>query len=252
MLRSLVAPLEAMFPSLGSAGVLAVLVALVVIAATTVLLGCKRTVGAIVTPSGNTVLVVGPMGTGKTTLFHRLVSGRLVQTVTSQEPNVAAAYDIKGASNARVQLVDTPGHDSVWPDTRDRLAGARGVVFLVDSRKPDPKECAKKLFELLSDPAAKAKRTPFLVACNKSELAGAQELKKIETDLAEELQFFEEAADDIEDTEGNTIERSLFSSGASGDADFTFADSPCRVEFAKVSVKEGRLDPLYDFLKRIA
>ena len=66
---------------------------------------------------------------------------------------------------------------------------SRGVVLLIDSLNfPDEAhDIAELLYDLLSDPTYHRTKAPFLVACNKQDMALATPKDKIMTTLEKEM-----------------------------------------------------------------
>eukprot|EP00471_Norrisiella_sphaerica_P000626 CAMPEP_0184485222 /NCGR_PEP_ID=MMETSP0113_2-20130426/6859_1 /TAXON_ID=91329 /ORGANISM="Norrisiella sphaerica, Strain BC52" /LENGTH=196 /DNA_ID=CAMNT_0026866585 /DNA_START=216 /DNA_END=806 /DNA_ORIENTATION=- len=191
---------------------------------------------------------MGPMGSGKTALFYRLVLGPskdIPRTVTSQVPNEDEFSP--SAEQKAINLVDFPGHDSQWPAAVERMQQASGVIFLIDATEPNINVAGQKLFDLMSDPKVKLRRVPFLVACNKSEEAGAKKVAEIEDELLEDLRDRMEMKDTIEDTEGNVIQKTLVNEEDDTTDMFEFEHAPCPVNFAAVSVKNKELAPIIKF-----
>lgn len=240
MLDSLLSFVQSYVP-LTKMSALGLLVAIVVVVATVMLSVAKTAVVAVV-GSGNTVLITGPMGAGKTSLFYRLLLGKEKETVTSQAPNIS---DYKS-----FRLVDSPGHDSQWPATMELLSNTRAIVFMVDATNPNMKAVGQKMFGILSSPVVKSHRVPILVAINKSEEKEKVEKTSatIQSDLVEELQSYAEMSDTIEDTDGNMIELTLTDTDSDS---FAFSQSPCSVTFADVSVKSGNLGPITSFINSL-
>uniref|UniRef100_A0A6V3REA5 Signal recognition particle receptor subunit beta n=1 Tax=Lotharella globosa TaxID=91324 RepID=A0A6V3REA5_9EUKA len=246
----LVSIVQAIIPSLDYTSALAVVVLAIVLLAMVAFKALQQ--GGVVSPSsGNTVLIVGPMGSGKTALFYRLVLGegsKLPKTVTSQAPNAEEFSPCEEKSSKKLQLVDLPGHDSQWPAAMERTSDAAGIIFLMDSSKPQTTVAGQKLFDLLCDPGLKKRKIPFLVACNKSEEEGAKSLDDIQDDLHADLQDRTEFKDTIEDTEGNTIVKKMTEDDES---DFKFEELPCPIKFTTVSLKKGDIAPIEKFCQEL-
>lgn len=92
------------------------------------------------------IVVMGPMGAGKTTLVRTVAGGHLVQTDVANTDTgcdkalttVAMDYaDVALPNGDRMRLVGTPGQarfSFVWPVL---LSGASGVVVLIDATHDD-------------------------------------------------------------------------------------------------------------------
>eukprot|EP00954_Amorphochlora_amoebiformis_P029222 1392846-Amorphochlora_amoeboformis.AAC.1 len=72
---------------------------------------------------GSSLLLIGPMGSGKTSLFFRLTTPSEAQplTVTSQSPNKG----VLSIAEVKMPVEDLPGHDSQWPSSLERIGDAK-------------------------------------------------------------------------------------------------------------------------------
>ncbi len=135
------------------------------------------------------VVVMGHVDHGKTTLLDFIrktsVAGReaggITQAVGAYEIEHAAAGggDSAGAGRPRkITFIDTPGHEA-FTAMRSRGAAAADLAILVvaadEGVKPQTREAIKILEET---------KTPFIVALNKIDKAGASGVEKAKGDLA--------------------------------------------------------------------
>lgn len=127
---------------------------------------------------GDTILILGPMGGGKTVLFHRLKQNAFLSTVTSMAINEGAFVPAKlknsadggGADgeSASWKYVDIPGHGSFRYLWSKYLPTARAVIYVVDAcNDAQWPQITSNLYELLVHPALAKRRVPFIILCNK-------------------------------------------------------------------------------------
>ena len=129
----------------------------------------------------STILLVGPSGAGKTTIFLRLSQNGdaskqhpALTTVASMQPNESKVI-LSGHGNANsnstsnVHVVDIPGHPRLKGFFDSYVNRARGIVFVIDSVnfKPKNSEAAEQLYDVLVHPVVAGRRIPILIACNK-------------------------------------------------------------------------------------
>lgn len=123
---------------------------------------------------GTSVLLVGPAGGGKTTLFYQIKDGSThLGTVASMVENEGTWTVLsKGRPAGTARVVDVPGHPSLRHRLEQHLRDAAAVVFVMDSVdiSPSKVEAAEELFEVLTHPHVARARVPVLLACNKMDL----------------------------------------------------------------------------------
>lgn len=117
---------------------------------------------------GSSVVLVGPVNSGKTTLFYQLKNGERPELVASMQEN-GALCSVNGKA---VRILDIPGHHSFRNKLESSLREAAGVVFLIDAVEitPNKVEAADMLYEVLINPIVQKQRLPVLIACNKADL----------------------------------------------------------------------------------
>ncbi|KAF9477552.1 hypothetical protein BDN70DRAFT_881035 [Pholiota conissans] len=79
---------------------------------------------------GNTFLLVGPVDSGKTTIFCQLISGQSPSTQTSMQPNSSI---LTLSSNKTIQITDIPGHPRLRNQFEEYLPTTRAIGFVVDA-----------------------------------------------------------------------------------------------------------------------
>lgn len=142
------------------------------------------------------VILVGPVGCGKTQLFYRLLSKVEPTTVSSTELNqtdrdIALEIPKRLQQNEQalnLSIVDIPGHFRHRLKVQQNLERAKAVILVVDSRDKDKiSEAAEFLFDILSNNRLVQSRVPILVACNKQDLTMAKKAVQIEREFQTEF-----------------------------------------------------------------
>merc|ERR1711934_339847 len=91
--------------------------------------------------TGNTVILRGPMDSGKTVLFQQLLDGASKATHTSSRVNEATDLlhlekDLAKPPSV-VRLVDFPGHERLAAELQTYTSTAAGIVLLVGCTDTD-------------------------------------------------------------------------------------------------------------------
>ncbi|ETO18950.1 hypothetical protein RFI_18293 [Reticulomyxa filosa] len=122
----------------------AVIVALIIVVITVVLLRNKS--GTVITSVKATVLLHGPIDSGKTLLFYTLLNGKLQPTQTSMEENVEVMKihpqilhdsDNESLSKYKFELIDFPGHSSQETKLNQFIPRVTAVILLLDPSSSD-------------------------------------------------------------------------------------------------------------------
>ncbi|KAL6768526.1 SRP2 [Auxenochlorella protothecoides x Auxenochlorella symbiontica] len=159
-------------------------------------------------PNGRNILILGPTGSGKTTLFHRLQYGSTLNgTVASMEPREVTTNLASDKSPAArpVNLVDIPGHPRVRDTWLAWEKSAQGIVFLVDAVDflPHKSAIAEQLYDVLTHPSVVGRRLPILLVCNKSDMGvKAHSVDFIRKRLEKELDLLQTTRSALEDVGG--------------------------------------------------
>lgn len=118
----------------------------------------------------NTILLAGPMNSGKSTLFFQLRDGSQHNGLVASMQENSGTCSLPAGKKFRA--LDIPGHHSSRHRLEASLKDAAGVVFVVDAVEVSPKrmDAAEMLFEVLTNPLFVKQRLPLLIACNKADL----------------------------------------------------------------------------------
>jgi len=200
---------------------------------------------------GNKVLLLGPVGSGKTALYLRYRFGRTPPTVTSMVPNSAAVAisDEQGGAKRTVFLIDTPGSGRLRGHLFGELAGAAALVCVIDGTAlaAHAKEAAQLLYDVLTHESVERSPPPLLIAVNKSDMAGAMSPAAARKALETEVTRVRLARTTMQDTS----ERSRPLRGiAAGDTSqpFSFEQLGSSVEFVSCSAVKPELRALSQFV----
>lgn len=161
-----------------------------------------------------------------------------------------------------VRLVDYPGHAALQSQLPTILSMSNRVVFVLDSTKPIT-DAAELLYTILTDPILRTcwsnndrkkrgggtkdennNKMPILIVCNKSNLPGSKNWRRIKIQLRTELERLRKvkratAGDDQkqEEEEGSGVGKSSLELGIQGkslDLDDLGPDIPVKLHFLSV------------------
>jgi signal recognition particle receptor subunit beta len=236
---------------------------------------------------GDTWLLLGPMGAGKTALFFRLKQGLFRPTQTSMKENDAVFVPqelqsaSKGGAIAPTRFVDLPGHPSQRVKLDALKPVAKGVVFVLDGAHTDSLgKTSQLLYTLLVDPIFVARRTPFFIAINKADLlenggtatddaspsssssssedddaANADSLEgRVEAltrrleGLLDKTRSLQSTMSDLGDDASSSSSSGPRVLGRQGET-FRLEHSICPIEVGAISAAKGTLEPLLEFLQ---
>ncbi|KAJ2870147.1 hypothetical protein GGH93_005798 [Coemansia aciculifera] len=136
----------------------------------------------------NAIVLVGPMGAGKTALWTRLRfpdSTAQPETQTSMSVNAAEAH----INESNAYLVDIPGHQKYRLDRDSYLPMARGIIFVVDSTRLSEtiRSTAELIYDVLANAKVQTNETPLLLLCNKQDDPMALSNARVKALLEDEI-----------------------------------------------------------------
>lgn len=143
-----------------------------------------------------TILIAGPSGSGKTSLYTLWTSGKVTDTVTSQESNTYTSFSIPFDSDfdaTKITLVDLPGHpklNHVFSEALESYSNIKGIVYVIDAAS-GPKgiqEAANRLFNMLLKTETRMGGIDIMIACNKADVFNMIPSARLQTMLEEEIQ----------------------------------------------------------------
>lgn len=116
------------------------------------------------------VLIIGPCGSGKTALFHRLIYNSYYHTFTSMQIN-QHEYINNSKKGKKLILIDIPGHRFLSKKIDGYLKETSGVIYMIDASDfiDHIKEITEQIMQVFQNRYFKSKKIPFVIACNKSD-----------------------------------------------------------------------------------
>ena len=159
---------------------------------------------------GRRVLLFGPVGGGKTSLYHQLKCGRVVPTVSSMEPASASFVPVtvglpgeKGFSSP-VHVCDMPGTGRLRVPLKAEATSASVLVCVVDGTQlvVHSREAAGMLFDVFSQESVARRPPALLIAVNKRDAANCASPEAVRKTIEQEVQRVRLARTTMEDTSG--------------------------------------------------
>jgi len=196
------------------------------------------------------LLLFGPVGSGKTALYHRLKHGRIVPTVSSMEP-AAASFALNGADGgAPVHVCDMPGTGRLREELKAEAASSACLVCVVDGTQlvSQAREAAGMLFDIFVHESVARRPPPLLVAVNKADVAGCAAPAAAKKALEQEVQRVRLARTTMEDTSGRAKQMRGVADDSAGP--FSFDQLGCEVSFTALSAKKPDVAGLLSFAQK--
>jgi len=206
------------------------------------------------TARGNLHLITGITNAGKTALYTRFRTGRFEGSISSLRANEGTfAVQQNSDEDQKFHIVDYPGHLELKEKLlNDFLPRARSVIFVVDAVDfpSQVRDVASYLYMLLMNKAVNRAETPFLIACNKSEMLTAQSPENIRKQLEKELNQLRDTNTSMPGIQGDNNEDEEQDYLGYENQEFEFTHLPFEVEFVSCSVKLPTLDAVVSYLTR--
>lgn len=206
---------------------------------------------------GNKVVLFGPMGGGKTSMYLHLRFGRVIPSHTSMQLTSATfAPKCEGASGSDkpITVVDVPGEPRLNYQLLAELSSASVLVCVLDATKlpTHAKEAAQVLYDVLTHESVQRRSPALVIAANKSDVRGAASPDTVRATLETELQRVRLARTTMQDISG----RSSKAKGSLADPDgpnFSFDQLRPAVEVLPTAAGEApKLAPLLAAVRRQA
>ena len=206
---------------------------------------------------GRRLLLFGPVGGGKTALYHRLKHGRVVPTVSSMEP-ASASFVLRSGngsdapSGSAVYVCDMPGSGRLRERLKAEASDAAALVCVLDGTQlaAQAKEAAGMLFDVFTVEGIARRPPPLLIAVNKSDIAGCVTPAAARKAVEVEVQRVRLARTTMADTSGREKQHRGIADDSAGA--FTFEQLDTVFELASISAYKPKLDGLLSFAQKHA
>lgn len=189
---------------------------------------------------GETVLILGLCGSGKTALFLILRNGYASPTVSSLKANRERFPFIPDAKTF-TDIIDYPGHQRLQQSVPKLFPQTRCIVYVINAAgdENELKDVAEHLFNIFTTKGD----LPLILACNKSDIPDAKTPDVIMAVLEKEIELFRVSRGAV--VEGQDDSQNCMVSG--GDR-FTF-DQITNMECCTCSARNGDVDGIIEFIK---
>lgn len=201
------------------------------------------------------LVLLGPCGSGKTSLWYFLRNpdkGTSLPLVSSLKI-LRDAFGLKlttdtdnNTTTLRIEVIDVPGHQSLRRAGYDLASEANAVIYMIDGTdKAALKEAAEHLYDLWLQPEIynSSKQKKLLICANKSDRM-SRGLRHLREDLEREIERMRKSR--AVNFEGESAADSYL--GVEGES-FQLEHAPTETEICAVSVKSGKIEPVWTFLR---
>ena len=137
----------------------------------------------------NTIMIIGPSLSGKTTFFYHLLGQKNSKTVVSMQINKVDNYPCELISNInRYTIMDIPGTGYFKDRIIDYLNDVLILIVFIDStEKNSIIQAAEYLYDILNSDKLNDD-LKILICCNKQDGGFPKSKKMIENDLCKEIE----------------------------------------------------------------
>ena len=137
----------------------------------------------------NTIMVIGPSLSGKTTFFYHLLGQKNSKTVVSMQINKVENYSCELISNINTyNIMDIPGTGYFKDKILDYLNDTLILLLFIDStEKNSIVQAAEYLYDILNSDKLNDDLKIF-ICCNKQDAGFPKSKKMIENELSKELE----------------------------------------------------------------
>lgn len=135
----------------------------------------------------NSLMIIGPSLSGKTTFFYYLLGNKSVSTVVSMQINKTENFK-NSNFNDSYDIIDVPGTGYYKDKILDMLPSVLILLLFVDSTdKNSISQSAEYLYDLLNSDKY-SEDLNILICCNKQDCGFPKSKKMIENELSKELE----------------------------------------------------------------
>ena len=211
----------------------------------------------------STVLITGPLTSGKTLLFFQLLQGQPRPTHTSIIPNEATFTPTQAPALAPIHFYDLPAHPSLSPLLSPLLPALRGIVMVVDTPSLIGGRLGVvcgQLCGLLEREELQGRKVPVLVWWNvregeeggKEVVGGVQEVKRRLEEGVERRRALLQGGGvgAMADLSGEVEGRGVRPVGKVGKK-FVMEDSVMPITVAEGDALKGKLSAITEWLQRL-
>jgi small GTP-binding protein len=205
----------------------------------------------------STVLICGPVDSGKTALFHTLSCGEIQPTETSMQektdtfkihPKILGTRKDK-LCDINFEFIDYPGHPSKELHLGRFFNQVQGLILVVDASSNDSiMQASKTFYSLLEKKGFLHKKIPVMICANKIDMIDSLSLNAIRGKMLDEINKMRDSRSTTETTSEKVED--ITSAGKSGEK-FTWENLGMTVSFGQISAKQANVTDVLDFLEGI-